>query len=122
MVFKIENIDLSAYVLAENYKVNSKDVTDTYEDARGRLHKQKIRSKIAGNFEMLFLKKSDYDDFITILNTKKNVNGYYTCTVAVNNTNEIVTDGFFIDVEPSRTRASNGIHQFEKFKVQIEER
>lgn len=122
MLFRINNVDISQYIIAGTYEVNKQDVTVVWQDANWHTRKNKVRTKVVGSFDVLFLKKSDYDEFSELLKSAKNPSGYYPCRVQTNNTLETINCNMFIDISPVRDRKDDGTHIMKKFTIVVEER
>lgn len=98
LFFKIDTTDLSAYVDVQNYAVNLQDVYGEWEDGNWTTHRVVARTRCSGTFQLGFSSAADFSAFITLLATKKNVNGYYPVTFYVNNVGGTRTCNAFLDV------------------------
>ena len=70
-MFMIDTTDYSHRVVAENYKVSSKPEYELWTDANGREHRSKYRSRVSGTLEMKFLSINEYQDFVSLLESKQ---------------------------------------------------
>lgn len=122
MVLKINDNDVSNRIIAGSYNVNSADEYQSWVDANGLTHRQFIRSRIKGSFDMLFKDQTEYNAFLSVLASAKRTDLSYKITLNVNNTNEFVTKWFFLNFESVRNRNYKWDDYFERFTVNIEER
>jgi hypothetical protein len=98
LFFKIDTTDLSAYVDVQNYAVNQQDVYEEWEDGNWTAHRRIARTRCFGSFRLGFSSAAGFSAFVSLLSTKKNVNGYYPVTAYVNNVGGTRTFNAFLDV------------------------
>ena len=126
MIFQLgsqESGDYSNRVITGSYNVNSFPVfINTYTDANGVEHRNKIRDRVEGSFDMYFRNMTEYGTFVTLLNSLKQGDTSVACSVAVNNTNATHTGYFFIDFTPTRNRKGDWTDYMELFTVKIKEK
>lgn len=104
IMFKIDTTDYSNRVVADNYKIGSKPEYELWTDANGREHRSRYRDRISGTLEMQFLSITEYQTFITLLESKRASDLTYTMRVW-DNVKEVETDiTGFIDFVPVRYR------------------
>lgn len=122
IVFKVSNTDFSDHVVAGTYAVNNEPVFTSYEDANGVEHRQKIRDRVVGTFDMIFKTLEDFNDFIECV---KEYTLPSSCAVPilvqVNNTAELKLVNAFIDFSPTRNRNDMWQDYMERFQVKIKE-
>lgn len=121
VMFKIGADDYSDRVIAGSYNVNSQNVYKSWQDINGIEHREKIRDKIVGSFDMYFPKIEEYDAFRAVLDSVRKEDLSYTITVVDNIKNEVKTIDAFITFQLTRNRLGwNDI--YERFKLNIQER
>ena len=120
-MFIIGQTDYSDHVIAGSYKINNVPVTEDWTDAAGTIHRQKIRDKIIGSFDMWFRTKTDYDSFLSCISTNQNDNMTVPVTLEVNNTGDSFTGNVFINHETVRNRDGSWDDYMERFTVNIEQ-
>jgi len=123
MVFKVGDIDYSDKVLMDTYDVNQIDVYKAWEDANVTIHRSSYRKKVEGTFEMLISNISEYQAFLSDIQSNKKSTGAVPCKLAVNNLNQDnYASDFYVDYTMIRTMNSNYTKGYLSFTVTIEER
>lgn len=123
-VFKLNDVDYSAHVVAEAYQINLIDIYQEWIDGSQTKHKDVVAQKLQGTFQMYFKTESDLQTFLTALaNCKTSVNTYPVKLKANNNTvaNLQTSRNVFIDFKPARRKNAQSADVFEVFEVKIEE-
>ena len=120
-MFMIDTTDYSHRVVAENYKVSSKPEYELWTDANGREHRSKYRSRVSGTLEMKFLSINEYQDFVTLLESKQAADLTYPLTVYDNIKEESVEITGFIDYDPTRYRDPAWADMVERLEITIRE-
>lgn len=124
MIFRINNVDYSGNVIAENYTMNEDDLTKNWTNANEVKKAKFVRTKVKGSFQMFFKTVSDYEDFLADMAAAKNASSRaYECGVAINfplNTFKTIN----ADLKLTPARALNGTYSeyFKQFTVNVEER
>lgn len=122
MIVKIGSFDLTSYVLVGNYKVNQIDENKDWVDGRGITHRDLIRKRVKGDFDVFFKDMSVYDLFVQALKRDKKPNNAYDCEIMCNNVNEPIECECFIEFEPERSQDGSARDRLEAFQVSVEER
>lgn len=121
IMFKVGAGDYSNRVIAGSYNVNSQDVYKNWQDLNGIEHREKIRDKIVGSFDMYFPNIEEYDSFRAVLDSVKKEDLSYTITVVDNKTNTEKQIDAYLTFQLTRNRFGwNDI--YERFKLNIQER
>lgn len=121
VMFKVGAGDYSDRVIAGSYNVNSQNVYKSWQDINGVEHREKIRDKIVGSFDMYFPTIDEYDAFRAVLDSVRKEDLSYTITVVDNIKNEVKIIDAFITFQLTRNRLGwNDI--YERFKLNIQER
>lgn len=122
IVFKIGASDYSNRVVAGSYSVNSQDVYKSWEDINKIEHREKIRERITGTFDMCFLNISEYDEFNASLEAVKQPDLSYRVVICDNKKNVVKEIDAFISFTLTRNVNGRWNPIYEKFKVNIQER
>lgn len=90
-------------------------------DANGVKHKDKVRDRIIGTFDLKFRLESDYAAFIELI--KENIIGANKIEmyVYVNNKNEATVKNFYIDYKPVLFKNFGGNKCYKQFTFAIGE-
>lgn len=121
-IFKIGASDFSKFVPSGSYKVQNQHIFTTWTDANGREHREVYRDKMSGSFVMLFNKMSDYDGFISAIESASN-NAHLCKGVSLmdNESNTLKVVDVYFEFAPTRFRADNWNDYYEQFTVKVEE-
>lgn len=96
--FKLGSMDLSPAADIQNWKVNQVDVWQEWTDGNWIDHREIVRQRIEGSFQLGFKTESAWTDFMTLLAAARNVAGYYVLQVYVNNTASTETVDAFLEI------------------------
>lgn len=121
MLFGIQHTDFTKYIVSPTYQVNKQDDYESWKDANGIKHRVVYRSRISGTFDMKFIDRTQYENFLMALETVKQ-DGYYTVLLYVNNTLQLEMADVFIEIDPAMTAQYSRVPEMNKFKVRVEER
>lgn len=124
VVFKLNDVDYSANVVAEGYQVNLKDIYQEWKDGGQVTHRDVVGKKIEGTFQMYFATESSLQSFLTALASAKTLYNTYPVKVKANNdTIDSLTasKNVFLDFEPVRKRNAAWADVYEVFEVTIKE-
>lgn len=121
-LFNIAGNDFTKHITVPSYKVNKHDEYKEWEDENCVIHREIIRTRISGDFTMMFLNKESYYNFINILKRNKDAGGYTPASLYVNNTDEVVDTKVFISIDPENAIPLIGNESHKGFEVQITER
>lgn len=113
--------DYSNRVIAGSYSVHTSPVYNSWTDANGIEHRNVIRSRTSGTFDMFFKEMSEYETFIALIESTKTTGMTVLCSVLSNTTNTMVTGDFFIEFAPVRNRKGDWSDYMERFTVTITE-
>lgn len=122
MVFAIGANDYSAKIIMDTFEVNKIPIYTQWEDANGITHRDVYRKKVQGQFDMEIRNLSEYQAFINDVENNMTRDNYLPCTIAVNNTNEVVSANIFLEYSPIQSRNNNYTKSYLSFTVTIEER
>jgi hypothetical protein len=97
-LFKINTTDLTKWEDTTKHKVNRADVYTTWTDGNWIDHREIVRTKITGTVVLSFSRETDFSNFISLMSTARNADGYYPITVWCSNTNTTETINAFLDI------------------------
>lgn len=123
-IFKLNDVDCSAYVVAEGYNVNLKNIYQEWTDGGCVKHRDIVAQKIQGTFQMYFKTTTDLQAFVTALASCKTSSNTYPVKLKVNNdtvASLTASKNVFLDFEPVRRRDAMWADVFEVFEVTVEE-
>lgn len=119
-LFVLNGIDFTDKIIVGSYEVNSSEEYDEFQDGNGKYHRNVLRERISGVFEMRFLNTKEYEAFISHWRAYK-IAGANHVSLFVNNKNAIMPADVFITISPKMTLKGNGTRAYESFKVNVEE-
>jgi len=118
---KINGIDFTKFVQVDSYSVYQESIIEEWEDADIHFHEGEYRKRIVGDFELAFIKESDYNDFINNM-TIATDGRLTTLQVYVGGlVNDMVESKFFCTVKSSSKRDISLDYAVNKLSVQIKE-
>lgn len=121
MLASINGTDITKHIIASTYNVNNIDDYNEWKDGWHRKHRDVIRERVIGSFDLKFLKgTNDYSDFVSLVERAK-VNGSITMQVYVSNKNIEKTIDAYCDFAPT-LRKNVGMKDHEQFTFALEER
>ena len=106
ILFKAGLVDYTSKIIEGSYKVYQENITYDWEDGNYKKHKEILRTKTSGSFQVKLNSWSAYTTFISTLNGVK-VGSEYTLTVFAQNTNTSVTSKFFLTLPPELRQKSD---------------
>lgn len=95
--FQVGSTDLTPYIDLQNFDVNSEEVYESWTDGNFNEHRVISRTRITGKIKLGFKDLTDFDNFRSLMSSNRNVNGYYSIKVYVNNLNSTETINAFVD-------------------------
>lgn len=123
ILFKVGSTDYTASILNdETYKVKKNDEFDVWRDANRVEHRKKVRTRVAGSFNLKFRDEASYTSFLTTLAAEKQAEEYYPCSIYCNNTKTVENVNLFINFEPVLIQESSMQLRFKEFPVEVRER
>lgn len=97
-LFKIDTTDLTPWEKTSEHEANKTEVWEEWTDGNLLTHRVVSRTKVTGKVILNFSRLTDYTAFLTLLSTKRNVNGYYPVSIYCSNTDTLETVNAFLDV------------------------
>jgi len=96
-LFTIGSTDLTQYEVKDSHDVNRTDVYEAWTDGNWTEHRV-IRKHISGTVVLSFSRETDYSNFLSLMTSQRNANGYYPIKVWCENTNTTETLNAFLDI------------------------
>lgn len=97
-LFKIDTTDLTPWEKTSEHEANKTEVWEEWTDGNLVTHRVVSRTRVTGKVILNFSRLTDYTAFLTLLSTKRNVNGYYPVSIYCSNTDTLETVNAFLDV------------------------
>lgn len=113
--------DMSEFINHKAYNVNSNSVYEEWTDANYTKHRDVVRTRVSGDFEVGFTKVADFEKFCRLLSLAKNADETYNIMLYVNDQNRVLPVSVFIDAPALRIRDVINNRSWNTFKVEIEE-
>ena len=120
-LFNIAGVDLTKHIMVPTYEINQVDEYKKWTDANHIEHRECFRKRVLGKFTMKFLDKDNYFEFLELLKKYKEVGGYTSTSLYVNNLNEVITTNVFITITPTNTLPFFRNESYKGFTVTIRE-
>lgn len=123
LIFKLNNVDYSSHIVAENYNINYEDVYREWTDGGQVKHRDVVAQKLRGTFDMYFESASTLQAFLTALSNAKTTANTYPVQLKANNVtiDSLISKNVFFDFKPVRKRDARWADVFDVFEVTIEE-
>jgi len=97
-LFTIGSTDLTKWEETTAHAVNRDDVFEEWTDGNYITHRVITRTRISGTVTLSFSRETDFTNFMSLMTTARNINGYYPITVWCNNTNTSESINAFLDI------------------------
>lgn len=97
-LFKIDTTDLTPWEKTSEHDANKTEVWEEWTDGNLVTHRVVSRTRVTGKVILNFSRLTDYTAFLTLLSTKRTVNGYYPVSIYCSNTDTLETVNAFLDV------------------------
>ena len=97
-LFKIGTTDLTKWEKTEEHDVNRVDVFEEWTDGNWINHRVIARTNISGEVVLSFAREADFANFISLLSSARDADGYYPVTVWCSNTGTTETINAFLDI------------------------
>ena len=123
-LFVVGGKDFTNHITVPSYKVNKEPVTETWTDANYVDHSEVIRTRISGNFKLLYDDVSELDEFFDTIEAAKAASddGTVTATLYLNNKHTVETAVVKVSYSPANEKPNFGREKLSGFEVTIKER
>lgn len=120
-LFKIGTKDYTRDIRVPGYTINRQASYTSWTDGNGLQHRDVARYQVGGSITLCFHTKTDYLDFIHTIRDAMQTDGFVTCQLYCNNTDEVRTVQAYVDLSPANLLPLVGSTS-ETIKVTIQER
>lgn len=121
-LFKIGDNDYTSNITVPSYDVNNKNIVTEWTDVTKTKHQDVLRTRLEGDFEMLFDTLEELDAFLDDVANNITTGNYIHAYVYDNKSRQLIESDFFIDFELKNDRPFYRVKAHDPFQVKIEER
>lgn len=100
-LIQIGSTDLTAYADIQNFNINREDVYESWTDGNWIDHREIVRTRIRGAFQLGFRTSASWTAFLALMSSEQNAAGFFPVTVYVQNTGSTETIDAFLDITGS---------------------
>ena len=97
-LFTIGSTDLTKYEITADHAVNREDVYEEWTDGNWITHRVIARTRVSGTVKLSFARETDFSNFMSLMTSERDANGYYPITVWCSNTNTSESLNAFLDI------------------------
>ena len=120
--FKIGTNDFTGNMDYQNYSMNDVPVYQSWTDGNMIEHRNSVRTRIAGSFQLAFYNNADFTAFLNIMSSSVNANGFYSVSAYVQNTNTIESFEAFIEYDSESKFDFTNSRQYHLVKMNVRQR
>lgn len=120
--FKIGLNDLTPDMDYQNYSMNDLPVFQSWTDGNMVEHRNSVRTRIAGSFDLAFYSDQDFNSFLSLMTTSMQTDGYYSVTAYVQNTNSAESFDAFIEYNSESKFDFTNSRQYHLVKMNVRQR
>jgi len=121
MLVKIGITDITKHILSESYDVNAEDIFKEWTDANKVTHRNIIRQKISGSFELKFNTQEEYSAFCELIRKSRTAQYLLPMTLYVINEDKEKEVNVFYKYEPKLIKNRVTGKVYKKFKFEVEQ-
>ena len=121
-LFILNGHNYTSNITVPSYKVNKGKETVEWTDVTRTKHKEIVRTKMEGNFSMLFETVEELDNFIDDIENNITTGNFIHAFFYDNKSRKLVESDYFIDFELQNDRPFYGVKAIDPISVTIEER
>lgn len=121
MLVKIANTDITKYILSSTYDVNEENVIKEWTDANYVTHRNVIRQKVLGSFDLKFNKEEEYSAFCALIRERCTAEYLLPVTLYVVNKNEERDTQVFFEYQPKLVKNLSSGKSYKEFTFEVEE-
>ena len=119
-LFVVNGVDLTTHIVAPTYIMNELNVYEEWTDANKVNHRDVIRTRVTGSFDVYIDNETDFNTFVNMIENKSG-GDYITATVYINNKDTTDTRNFFITCELPNIVPMFGRQPIDPISVELEE-
>ena len=97
-LFTIGTTDLTKWESTKDHNVNRTDVYTEWTDGNWVNHRVIARTRVSGTVVLSFSRETDFANFMSLMTSARDADGYYPVTVWCSNTNTSETINAFLDI------------------------
>lgn len=97
-LFTIGTTDLTQWERKPDHNVNRTDIYQEWTDGNWINHRIIARTRVSGSVVLSFSKETDFANFMSLMVSARDQDGYYPVTVWCSNTNTIENINAFLDI------------------------
>jgi hypothetical protein len=120
--FKIGLNDLTPYMDYQKYSMNNVPVYQTWTDGNMIEHRNSIRTRIEGSFQLIYTSTADFNSFLTLMSSAIQSNGYYSVSAYVQNTNSTESFEAFIEYDSESRFDFTNSREYHLVKMKVRQR
>lgn len=120
--FKIGQNDLTPYMDYQKYSMNDVPVYQTWTDGNMIEHRNSIRTRIEGSFQLIYTSTADFNSFLTLMSSAIQSNGYYSVSAYVQNTNSTESFEAFIEYDSESRFDFTNSREYHLVKMKVRQR
>lgn len=120
--FKIGLNDLTPYMDYQKYSMNNVPVYQTWTDGNVIEHRNSIRTRIEGSFQLIYTSTADFNSFLTLMSSAIQSNGYYSVSAYVQNTNSTESFEAFIEYDSESRFDFTNSREYHLVKMKVRQR
>ena len=123
-LFVVDGKDFTHHITVPSYKVNKNQAYEEWTDSNYVTHREITRTKVSGNFKLLYDEIVELDEFFDTIEALKAASddGSIEVTVYLNNLHTTETVHVFVSYSPSNEKPFFQKQKVSGFEVTIEER
>ena len=121
-LFKIGENDYTSNIVVPSYKVNKANEVSEWVDVTKTKHQDVERTKVAGDFNMLFETLEELDAFLDDVDNNITTGNYIHAYAYDNRSRQLVESDYFISFELTNDRPFYRVKAHDPINVKIEER
>lgn len=121
-MFILEGHDYTSNITVPSYKVNKGKEIVEWTDITKTKHKEVVRTRMQGTFNMIFTTVEELDAFIDDIENNLTTGNYIHASFYDNKSRQLVESDYFIDFELQNDRPFYGVKSIDPINVTIEER
>lgn len=122
ILFQIGALDITPFIVVSSYAVSSQSEYETWYDGNNTERRAVKRFKLRGSFSVKFFNTSDYQSFLSAVETAKGDGDYLYATVYDNKKRTTKATNVYFDYEPTNVEPVIGWADNEEIEITITER
>lgn len=121
MLAKIGTTDITRHILSGTYAVNEENIFHEWIDANKVTHRDIIRQKVSGSFELKFNTEEEYAAFCELIKTNSTTAHLLPMTLYIANTDTEKEINVFYRYEAKVMKSRSAGKTYKTFKFEVEQ-